>query len=102
MVTISDSGNTPDDDLKPENKDKFIKTFNLPNSQMHYRPDSILELNKDEVLLDGVEGSTNMKIKVKMLRSMFDTMIQNNPKARFLVDDWNKIINDKTSENYYE
>lgn len=94
MVTISDSGNTPDDDLKPVDittkMESFVKTFNLPNSQMHYRPDRILELNKDEVLLQGVEGSTNMKIKVKMLRSMFDTMIENNPKARFLIEDWNK------------
>ena len=104
MVTIS--GDTPDDDLKkpgsPKNRrddekeeeEKFIKTFNLPNSQMHYRPDRILELNETEVLLEGVEGSTNMNIRVKMLRGMFDTMIENNPKAKFLINDWW----DKTSE----
>lgn len=100
MVTIS--GDTLDDDLRPSKEDRFIKTFNLPNSQMHYRPDRILELSPTEVLLEGVEGSTNMKIKVKMLRSMFDTMIQNNTNSRFLVEEWNKNINDKTSENYYE
>lgn len=68
---------------------------------MHYRPDRILELNETEVLLEGVEGSTNMNIKVKMLRGMFDTMIENNPKARFLIDQWNDNIMHKAVEEYY-
>lgn len=96
MVTISND--TPDDDLKQV---KFVKTFNLPQGQMHYRPDRILELNETEVLLEGVEGSTNMNIKVKMLRGMFDTMIENNPKARFLIDQWNDNIMHKAVEEYY-
>lgn len=92
MVTIIDSS-TPDDDLR---KDRFIKTFNMPGSQMHFRPDRIIEMDDDRVTMQGVEGSSNNKVNVVMLRSVFDTMVENQPKARFLVDNWNKANKPRT------
>jgi len=88
--------NTQDNDgNKTTRENKFIKRFNLPNSQMHYKPTHIISMDDGEVMMGGIDGLTNMKVNVKVTRSLFDSMLENYPESKFLLDNWNNkdIIN---------
>jgi len=81
----------------------IIKSKNFGTGmQMHYRPDSILEMDDVEVLLDGVEGSTNTKLTMMIARSTFDSLLKAEPTSRFLIDEWNKKEKNKNKNKNNE
>jgi len=62
---------------------------------MHYKPTHIISMDDGEVMMGGIDGLTNMKVNVKVTRSLFDSMLENYPESKFLLDNWNNkdIIN---------
>ncbi len=77
------------DNNNKERLDKFVQTFNLPNSQMHFQPKKIKSIENGIVTLWGLEGSSNMHINLKLPEDIFYKNIEKHPEqTQFLLDDY--------------
>lgn len=71
--------------------DRFVQTFNLPNSQIHFQPKKIKSIDKGVVTLWGLEGSSNMHINFRISEDIFYKMVENQPEqTKFLLENYYK------------
>ena len=76
--------------MSHENKEsvEFVNVFEIQNSQFHFKPDRIADINDEYVTMDGTEAMSNSKLSIRIPHDQFTQICLKNPKetSRFLVD----------------